>query len=178
MKLKEACLLAKKKTNLDTILKSRGIILLTEICTVNYGFSSSHVWWWKLDHKDIWVQNWYFPTLVLEKTLESLGLQIDQISQSKGNQPWIFIGRTDVETEAPILWLPDAKSRFPGKDPDAGKDWRHEEKEATEDKMVGWHHELNGHEFEQTPGVGEGQERQTSCSSRDHTVRHYLVTEQ
>ena len=73
-----------------------------------------------------------------------------------GNQPWKFIGRTDADTEAPILWPPDTKSRFVGKDPDAGRDWGQEEKRATEDRMVGWHHRLNGHEFEQTLRDGEG----------------------
>ena len=79
-----------------------------------------------------------------------------QLVYPKGNQPWIFIGRTDTEAEPPILWPPDLKSQLIGKDPDAGKDWRQEEKGITEDKMVGWHHQLNGHEFEQTLGDGEG----------------------
>ena len=82
----------------------------------------------------------------------------------KGNQPWIFIGRTDAEAETPVLWPPDAKSWLIGKDPDAGKDWRQEEKGTTEDEMVGWHHWLNGHEFEQTPGVGDGQGGLACCS--------------
>ena len=97
--------------------------------------------------------------VVLEKTLESL-LDCKEIKpvNPKGNQPWIFIGRTDAEVEAPIIWPPDVKSQFIKKDPDAGKDWRQEEKGKTEDKMVGWHHWLNGHEFEQALGDGEGQE--------------------
>ena len=82
----------------------------------------------------------------------------------KGNQPWIFIRRTDAEAEAPILWPPNGKSKLIGKDPDAGKDWRQEEKEMTEDEMVGWHHRLNGHEFEQAPGDGEGQGSLACCS--------------
>ena len=94
---------------------------------------------------------------------ESLGQQGDQISQ-KGNQPWIFIGKTDAEAEAATLWPPDAKSRLVGKDPDAGKDWRQEEKGTTEDEMVGWHHQLDGHEFEQAPGASKGQGSLVCCS--------------
>ena len=93
---------------------------------------------------------------------EFLGLQRDQTSQSKGNQPWIFIGRTDAEAETPILWPPDAKNWLTWKDPDAGKDWRREEKGTTEDEMVGWHHRLHGHE--QAPGIGDGQENLACCS--------------
>ena len=96
--------------------------------------------------------------MVLEKTLESpLDNKEIKLVHPKGNQPWIFIGRTDAEAEAPILWLPDAKSQLIGKDPDAGKDWGQEEKQATEDEMNGWHHWLNGHEFEGTLGDSEGQ---------------------
>ena len=95
----------------------------------SYGFSSSHIWMWKLDCKEDWVpKNWFFWTVVLEKTWELLGQQGDQTSQYKDNQPWIFIGRTDAEAKAPILWLPDAKNQYTGKDPDAGKDWGQEEK--------------------------------------------------
>ena len=121
-----------------------------------YGFSSGHVWMWDLDHKESWVPNWCFWTMVLEKTLESL-LDSKEIQPvyPRGNQSWIFIGRMDAEAEAPILWPPDSKSWLIRKDPDAGKDWRQEEKGTTEDKMVGWYHWLNGHEFEQTPGDGE-----------------------
>ena len=121
---------------------------------------------WELDHKEGWVlKNWCFWTVVLEKTLES-PLDCKEIKpvNPKGNQPWTFIGRTDAEAEALILWLPDAKSQLTGKDPDAGKDWRQEEKETTEDEMVGWHHWLNGHEFEQTLGDSEGQ-RSLMCYS-------------
>ena len=93
----------------------------------------------------------------IEKTLESPldYKEIKQVSR-KGNQSWIFIGRTDAKAEAAILWPPDVKNELIGKDPDAGKDWRQEEKGATEDEMVGWHHVLNGHEFEQAPGIGDG----------------------
>ena len=124
-----------------------------------YGFSSSNVWMWELDYKESWVpKNWCFWTMVLEKTLESpLDCKEIQLVNPKGNQSWIFIGRTDAEVEAPILWPPDAKNWLTGKDPDAGKDWRQEEKGMTEDEMVGWHHWHNEHEFEQAPGVGDGQ---------------------
>ena len=104
------------------------------------------------------LKNWCFWAVVLEKTLESpLDSNEIQPVHPKRNQSWIFIGRTDAEAETPILWPPDVKSWLIGKDPDAGKDWRQEEKGTTEDEMVGWHHQLNGHEFEQTPGVGDGQ---------------------
>ena len=107
-----------------------------------------------------------FWTVVLEKTLESpLDCKEIQPVNLKGNQSWIFIGRTDTEAETPILWLPDVKNWLIGKDPDAGKDWRQEEKGMTEDEMVGWHHRLNGHEFEWTLGVGDGQGGLVCCSS-------------
>ena len=125
-----------------------------------YGFSCSHVQMWELDHKEGWaLKNWRFLTVVLEKTLES-PLDIKEIKPvyPNGKQPWIFIGRTDAETKAPILWPPDAKSWFIGKDPDAGKDWGQEEKGAIEHEIVGWHHWLNGHEFEQTMGNSERQD--------------------
>ena len=131
----------------------------------SYGFSSSHVWMWELDHKEGWaLKNRCFRT-ALEKTLES-PLDSTEIKpvNPEGNQLWIFIGRTDAEAETPILWPPDAKSWLTGKDPDAGKDWGQEEKRATEDEMVGWHHWLNEHEFEQTPGYSEGQGSQVCCS--------------
>ena len=114
---------------------------------------------WELDYKESWaLKDWYFQILVLEKTLESpLGSKEIQPVHPKGNQSWIFIGRTDTEAETSILWPPDVKNWLIGKDPDAGKDWRQREKGTTEDKMVGWHHQLNGHEFEQTQGDCEGQ---------------------
>ena len=116
----------------------------------SYGFSSSHVWMWKLDYKESWaLKNWWFSTVVLEKTLESsLDCKEIQPVHPKGNLSWIFIGRTDVEAETPILWPPDAKIWLIWKDPDAGKDWRQEEKGMTEDEMVGWHYWLDGHKFE------------------------------
>ena len=116
----------------------------------SYGFSSSHVWLWELDYKESWVlKNWCFWTVVLEKTPESpLDCKEIKSVDPKGNQSWIFTGGTDAEAEVSILWPPDAKSWLIGKDPDAGKDWRQEEKGMTEDEMVGWHHRLDRHEFE------------------------------
>ena len=116
----------------------------------SYDFSSSHVWMWELDHKEGWaLKNWCFWIVVLEKTLEiPLDRKEIQPVNPKGNQPWIFIERTDAEAEAPILWPSDLKSWLTEKDPGPGKDWRRKEKGTTEDEMVGWHHWLNGHEFE------------------------------
>ena len=115
-----------------------------------YGFSSGHVWMWELDCEESWaLKNWCFWTMELEKTLESpLDCKEIQPVHPKGNQSWVFIGRTDAEAETPILWPPHAKSWLTGKDPDAGRDWGQEEKGTTEDEMVGWHHWLNEHEFE------------------------------
>ena len=132
----------------------------------SYGFSSSHVWMWELDHKKGWApNNCCFWVVVLEKTLESpLDCKEIQPVHPEGNQPWIFIGRTDAETEAPIFWPPDVESWLIGKDPDAGKDWRWEEKGMTEDEIVGWLHQVNGHEFEQTLGDSGGQRSLACCS--------------
>ena len=155
------CLIFGRKvmTNLDSILKSRDIYFANKgPSSQGYGFSSGHVWMWELDHKEGWVlKNWCFWTVVLEKTLEN-PLDCKEIKpiNPKRNQPWIFIERTDAEAESPIRWPPDVKSWLIWKDPDAGKDWRQEEKGTTEDEMVGWHHWLNGHEFGWTPGVGDG----------------------
>ena len=128
--------------------------------------SSSHVWMWELDYKESWVlKNWYLWTVVLEKTLEGpLDCKEIQLVHPKGNESWIVIGRTNAEAETPVLWPPDAKNWLPGKDPDVGKDWRWEEKGTTEDKMVGWHHWLDGHEFEKALGVGDGQGSLVRCS--------------
>ena len=114
-----------------------------------YGFSCGHVWMWQLDYKESWVpKNWCFWTMVLEKTLESpLDCKEIQPIHPKGDQSWLFIGRTDFEAETPILWPPDVKNWLIWKDPDTGKDWGQEEKGMTEDEMVRWHHRLNGHEF-------------------------------
>ena len=136
----------------------------------SYGFSSSQVWMWDLDSKESWApKNWCFQTVVLEKALEkSLDNKEIKPVNPKGNQPWIFFGRTDAEAEAPILWPPDVKSWLTEKDPDAGKDWTQEEKGVTEDEMFGWHHWLNGHEFAQTLGGSEGQRGLACCNSWSH----------
>ena len=160
-------------TNLDSILESRDIPLRMSCCpetankgpsNQNYGFSSSHVWMWELDLKESWaLKNWCFWTVVLEKTLESpLDCKEIQLVHPKGNQSRISIGKTDAET--PTLWPPDVKNWLTGEDPDAGKDWRWEEKGLTEDEMVGWHHQLNEHEFEQALGFGDGQGSLACCS--------------
>ena len=114
------------------------MVILVVMYGQSYGFSSSHVWMWELDHMEDWVPKyWCFQNVVLEKSLESpLDNKDIKPVNPKGNQPWIFIGRTDTEAEAPILWLPDAKSQLIGKDPDGGKDWGQEEKEATKDEMA------------------------------------------
>ena len=115
-----------------------------------YGFSSGHVWMWELDSEESWApKNWCFWTVVLEKTLESpLDCKEIQPVHPKGDQSWVFIGRTDAEAETPILWPPHAKSWLIGKDPEDGRDWGQEEKGTTEDEMAGGHHQLDGHEFE------------------------------
>ena len=139
--IKRRLLLGRKAmTNLESILKSRDITN-KNLSSQSYGFSSNHVWMWELDYKESWaLNNWYFWTVVLEKTLESpLDCKEIQLVHPKGNQSWIFIGRIDGEAETPILWPPDAKNRLIGKYPDAGNYWR-QEKGTTEDKMVGWHH--------------------------------------
>ena len=114
-----------------------------------YGFSSSHIWIWELDYKESWdLKDWCFWTVLLEKTLESpLDCKEIRPVHPNGNQSWILIGRTDVESETPILWPPDVKSWVIWKDPDTGKDWGQEEKGTTKDEMVGWYHRLDGHRF-------------------------------
>ena len=123
------------------IKKQRHSFANKGLSSQSYGFSSSHVWMWELDYKESWApKNWCFWVVVLEKTLASpLDCKEIRSVNPKGNQSWIFIGRTDAEAEAPILWPPDAKSWLIGKDPDAGKDWRQKEKGMTENEMVGWH---------------------------------------
>ena len=132
----------------------------------SFVFSSSHVWWWELDHKEGWaLKNWCFWAVVLEKTLESPSdCKGTKLANRKGNQLWIFTGRTDAELKLQYFGPPDAKSRFIRKDPDEGKDWGQEEKGTTEDEMVGWHHRLNGHEFKQALGDGDGQGSLACCS--------------
>ena len=146
-------------TTLDSILKSRDITLPTKIRLVKALVFSSHVWMWELDYKESWVpKNWCFWTVVLEKTLESpLDCKEIQLVHPKGIQSWIFIGRTDAEAETSILSPPHGKNCLIWKDPDAGRGWGQEEKGTTEDEMAGWHRWLNGHEFEWTLGVGDGQ---------------------
>ena len=128
----------KAMTNLGSILKSRDITADKGPYSQSYGFSSSHVWMWQLDHKEGWeLKNWWLWTAVLENTLESpLDSKEIQPVNPKGNQPWIFFGRTDAEVEAPELWPPDAKNQITGKDHGAGKAWGQEEKGATEYEMV------------------------------------------
>ena len=142
------------------------------------GFSSGHVWMWELDYKESWVpKNWCFWTVVLEKTLGGpLDWKGIQPVHSKGNQSWIFIGRTDAEAETPVLWPPDAKNWLVWKDLNSGKDWRLEETGTIEDEMVGWHHWLNVYEFECTLGAGDGQEGLVSCSPRG--LKELDMTEQ
>ena len=130
-------------------IKQKHYIANKGLSSQGCGFSSSHVRMWKLDYKESWApKKWCFLTVVLQKTLESpLDCKEIQPIHPKGNHSWIIIGRTDAEAETPVLWPPDAK-KWLGKDPDAGKDWRQKEKGTTEDEMVGWHHQMNGHEFE------------------------------
>ena len=150
-------------TNLDTVLKSRYYFANKGLSSRGYGFSSGHVWMWELDSEESWApENWCFWTVVLEKTLEGpLECEIKPVNP-KGIQSWIFTGRTVAE--APIFWPPDAKSWLIRKDPEAGKDGRQKEKRMTEEEMAGWHFQFNGHEFEQAPGVGEGQGSLACCS--------------
>ena len=134
---------------------------------------------WVLDHKKGWELNQCFWIVVLEKSLE-IPLDYKKIKpiSPKGNQPWIFTGRTDAKAEAPTLWPPDAKSQLTAKDPDARKDWRQKEKGPAEDEMVGWHHWLSGHEFEQIPGDWRRDKSGMLQSAGSQRVRHNWVTEQ
>ena len=150
--IKRHLLLGRKAmTNLDSMLKKQRRYFADQgPSSQSYGFTSSYVWMWELDYKESWVpKNWCFWTVVLEKTLESpLDLKEIKPVNPKGNQSWIVIGRNDAEAQTPIVWPPDLKNWIIGKDPDAGKYWRQEEKGMTVDEMLGWHHWLNGHEFE------------------------------
>ena len=168
--IKRRLLLGRKvMTNLDSILKSRDSTLPTKVRLVKamYGFSSGHVWIWELDCEESWMpMNWCFWTVVLEKTLESpLDHKEIQPVHPKGDQPWVFFGRTDVEAETPVLWPPHAKSWLTGKHSDAGRDCGQEEKGTAEDQKAGWHHRLDEHEFEWTPGDGDGQRGLACCDS-------------
>ena len=174
-------MLAPWKKNYDQprqhIKKQRHYFANKGLSSQGYGFSSNHVRMWELDYKESWApKNWCFWTVVLEKTLES-PLDCKEIKpvNPKGNPSWIFIGRTDTEAEDTVLWPPDAKNWLIGKDSDAGKDWR--QKGMTEDEMFGWHHGLNGHEFEQTLGVGDGQGGLVCCSQWGHKESDMTATE-
>ena len=140
----------KVMTNVDSILKTETYFVNKGPFSQGYGFSGSHVWMWELDYKESWVpKNWSFWTVVLEKTLERpLDCKEIKSVNPKGDQSWIVIGRTDAEGETLILWSPEAKKWLISKDPDAGKDWRQEENGRTGDEMAGWHHQLDGREFE------------------------------
>ena len=166
MKLKDACSLEESYVKpRQHIKKQRHYFANNGPSSQSYGFSSSHVWMWQLDHKGSWAsKNWCFWTVVLERTLESpLDYKENKPVNIKGNQSWIFIGRTDVEAETPLLWPPDVKNRLIWKDLDAGKDWRQEKNRTTEDEMVGWHHWLNGHGFGWTLVAGDGQGGLACC---------------
>ena len=159
--IKRRLLLGRKvMTNLDSIFKS--IFANKGPSSQGYSFSSGHVWMWEVDCEE----SWCFWTVVLEKTLESpLDCKVIQPVHSEGDQPWDFFGSNDAKAETPVLWPPHGKSWLIGKDSDAGRDWGQEEKGKTEDEMTGWHHRLDGHEFEWTPGVGDGQGGLACCDS-------------
>ena len=154
-------------TNLDSIFKSRDITLPTKVRLVKAMVFPVVMYGCELDYEESWaLNNWCFWTVVLEKTLASpLDCKGIQPVHSKGDQSWVFIGRTDAEAETPILWPPPAKSWLIGKDPDAGKDWRQEEKGTTEGEMAGSHHWLDGHGFGWTPGVGDWHGGLACCGS-------------
>ena len=172
-------------TNLDSILKSRDITLLTKVRIVKamvfpVVISGCESWTikkaehWRIDAFELWC--WRRLLRVPWTARRSNQSILMEINPSV-NQSWIFIAKIDAGAEAPILWLPDVKSRLIGKDPDAGKDWRQEEKGTTEDEMVEWHHWLDGNEFEPTPGDSEGPESLVCCNPWGHRVRHNWVTE-
>ena len=167
--IKRRLLLGRKvMTSLDGIFKSRDIALPAKVCLVKVMvFSSGHVSIWELDCEESWaLKNWCFWNVVLEKTLESrLDCKQIQPVHSKGDQSWVFIGRTDAEAETPVLWQPLVKNWLIRKDSDAGRDWGQEEKGTTEDEMAGWHHRLDGHGFGWTPEVGVGQGGLACCNS-------------
>ena len=171
MKLKDTCSLEEKlwPTYRQHIKKQRHYFANKGPSSQSYGFSSSHVWLWELDCKESWaLKNWRFWTVVLEKTLESpLDIKEIQPVHPKGNQSWIFIGRTDLKLKLQYFGHLMQRTDSFAKDPHAGKDWRQEEKGMIEDEMVGWHHQLYGHEFVQAPGVGDGKGSLACCSPWD-----------
>ena len=163
-------------TNLASVLKSRHITLPTKVHIVKaeakqHGLPSGHVGLWELDRKEGRIpKNWCLWTVVLDKTPKS-PLDSKEIKpvNLKGNQPWMLVGRTDAEAEAPVFWSSDVNSWLIGKVPDAGKNWGQKEKRASDDEMTGWHHQWDGHELEQTLGDGEGQGGLACCSPWGHT---------
>ena len=169
--------MTKVMTNLDSILKSRDITLPTKVRLVK-AMVLPVQWMWELNCEESWVpKNWCFWTVVLEKTLESpLNCKEIQPVHPKGDQSWVFSGRTDVEAETPILWPPHAKSWLTGKDLDAGRDCG-QEKGMTKDEMAGWHHWLDERESEWTPGVGDGQAGLACCDSWGHRATELNWTE-
>ena len=149
--IKRHLLLGRKvMSNLYSILKQRHYFANEGPSSQGYGFSSGHVWMWELDCEESWApKNWCFWTVVLEKSLlNPLDCKEIQPVHPKGDQSWVFTGRTYAEVETLILWPSHAKRWLIGKDPDAGRDWGQEEKGTTKDEMVGWHYQLNGHGFE------------------------------
>jgi len=171
MKLKDACSLKKSYDQPRQHIKEQRCYFANKgPSSQSYGFSRSCVWMWELDHKESWVlKNWCFWTAVLEKTLESpLDFKEIQPVHSKGNQSWIFVGRTDAEAETPILWPCDVKNWLIWKDPDAGKDWRWEEKGTTEDEILRWHHRLLDMSLSKLWELGDGQGSLACCRPRGH----------
>ena len=154
-------------SNLDSIFKSRDITLPTKVCLVKAMVFPVVMYGCELYSEEGWaLKNWCFWTVVLEKTLESaLDYKEIQPVHSKGDQPWDFFGRNDAKAETPVVWPPHAKGWLIREDSDAGRDWGQEEKGTTEDEMAGWHHWLDAHESEWTPGVGDGQGGLACCDS-------------
>ena len=177
MKLKDSYSLnGKLWPTLIAYSKAENYVANKGLSSQGYGFYSSQVWMWELDCEGSWSpKNWCFRTVVLEKTLES-PLDCKEITpiHPKGDQSWVFIGRTDAKAETPILWPPHAKSWLIGKDPDAGRNWGQEEMGMTEDEMVGWHHRLDAHEFGWTPVVCDGQGGLACCDWWGHKSRTWL----
>ena len=181
MKFKDACSLEGKLWQTrQHIKKQRHHFVNKGLSSQSYGFPSSHVQVWELDLKESWKpKNWCFWIVLLEKTFKSpLDCRDIKPVNPKGNQPWIFIERTDAEAEAPILWPLYVKSSHSRKDPDAGKDWGQEEKGMAEVGMVGWHHWISGHEFKWTPQDIGGQRSLVCFSPWCHRIRYKLNTEQ